>query len=558
MRLSFWCGLAVSLLAACSNDEPPTTAAVADRADLVIRSARIWTGENDKPWASALAVRGNRIIAVGSDSLVAELVGPGTRLIDAPTGMVLPGFIDSHVHMMSSGFELSSVQLRDADSPEEFNRRVGEFAKSLEPGDWIQGGTWDHMNWGGELPHRNWVDALTPDNPVMVVRLDGHMVLANSRALELAGVDKHTEDVPGGEIVRDADGEPTGVLKDNAMELVAKAIPAPSQDQQDQALQAAMTYLAGHGVTTVHDMSYDWAGLASYRRALAADALITRIYANVPIAHHSELAAEIADKGRGDEWLRIGGVKGFMDGSLGSHTAAMFEPFSDAPNDRGLFLTEPAQMRQYAIAADAAGLQLNIHAIGTRANAELLDIFDAVLAVNGEGERRFRIEHAQHLRPKEIVRISAMGVIPSMQPYHAIDDGRWAESVIGPESARFTYAFRSLMDAGARVAFGSDWSVAPADPLYGIYAATTRRTLDGEHPDGWVPQEKVTVEEALLAYTRNGAFASFEEASKGSLAPGKLADIVILDRDITRVPVEEIKDVKVLRTIVDGRTVFQR
>ena len=472
--------------------------------------------------------------------------------------MVLPGFIDSHVHMMSSGFELSSVQLRDADSPEEFSRRIGKFANGLEAGEWMLGGTWDHMNWGGELPHRQWIDALTTDNPVMVMRLDGHMVLANSRALALAGVDKHTKDVPGGEIVRDADGEPTGVLKDNAMELVAKMIPAPSQDQQDQALQAAMTYLASHGVTTVHDMSYDWAGLASYRRAHAADSLKTRIYASIPIADHSKLAAEIADKGRGDEWLRIGGVKGFMDGSLGSHTAAMFEPFSDAPDDRGLFLTEPAQMRQYAIAADAAGLQLNIHAIGTRANAELLDIFDAVLAVNGEGERRFRIEHAQHLRPMEIVRISAMGVIPSMQPYHAIDDGRWAESVIGPERARFTYAFRSLMDAGARVAFGSDWSVAPADPLYGIYAATTRRTLDGEHPDGWVPQEKVTVEEALLAYTRNGAFASFEEDSKGTLAPGKLADIVILDRDITQVPVEEIKDVKVLRTIVDGRTVFLR
>ena len=266
MKKLFWFGLAATLLVACGNDEPPATAAVADTADLVIRSARIWTGENDKPWASALAVRGNRIIAVGSDSLVAELVGPGTRLIDAPTGMVLPGFIDSHVHMMSSGFELSSVQLRDADSPEEFSRRIGDFAKSLEPGGWIQGGTWDHMNWGGELPHRNWVDALTPDNPVMVVRLDGHMVLANSRALALAGVDKHTEDVPGGEIVRDADGEPTGVLKDNAMELVAKVIPAPGQDQEDQALQAAMTYLASHGVTTVHDMSYDWAGLASYRR----------------------------------------------------------------------------------------------------------------------------------------------------------------------------------------------------------------------------------------------------------------------------------------------------
>lgn len=564
-----WLVLALALLAACSNGKPPaqdsvttvgapTTPPVAGTADLVIRSANIWTGNPDAPRAAALAIRGNRIIAVGSNTTVTDLVGPRTRFFDSPSGLVVPGFIDSHVHIMPSGFELSQVKLRDADTPEEFSRRIGEFADDLDDGEWVLGGTWDHQNWGGELPHRKWIDALTPDNPVMVVRLDGHMVLANSKALSLAGVDQNTADVAGGEIVRDSDGRPTGILKDNAMALVAKVIPKPSTEQEDAALLEAMDYLARHGVTTVHDMSYDWAGLATYRRAHAADKLTTRIYASVPIADHARLAAEVADKGRGDDWLRIGGVKGFMDGSLGSHTAAMFEPFSDAPGDTGLFMTEPAQMRQYAIAADAAGLQLNIHAIGTRANAELLDIFDAVLAVNGEGDRRFRIEHAQHLRPKEIVRISAMGVIPSMQPYHAIDDGRWAESVIGPKRARFTYAFRSLIDAGATVAFGSDWSVAPADPLYGIYAATTRRTLDDKNPDGWVPEEKISVEEALTAYTRNGAYASFEEDRKGTLAPGMLADIVILDRDITDMPLENIKDVKVVRTIVDGRTVFKR
>jgi predicted amidohydrolase YtcJ len=552
----FFSALVTVALVACADDKTPAPVQAID-ADLVIRSANIWTGDRDTPRASAIAVRGNRIVAVGDDAAVANMVGPGTELIDSPPGLVLPGFIDSHVHIMPSGFELSSVKLRDADSPEEFSRRIGEFAQGLDAGTWIQGGTWDHQNWGGELPHRDWVDPVTPHHPVMVVRLDGHMVLANSLALELAGVDKNTADVAGGEIVRDADGTPTGVLKDNAMDLVAKVIPRPSTKQEDDALLKAMDYLASHGVTTVHDMSYDWDGLATYRRAHAANALKTRIYANVPIADHARLAAEIADNGRGDEWLRIGGVKGFMDGSLGSHTAAMFEPFSDTPGDTGLFMTEPAQMRQYAIAADAAGLQLNIHAIGTRANAELLDIFSAVHAVNGEGDRRFRIEHAQHLRQKEIVRIAATGVIPSMQPFHAIDDGRWAESVIGPERARFTYAFRSLLDVGATVAFGSDWSVAPADPLYGIYAATTRRTLDGAHPDGWVPLEKITVEEALAAYTRNGAYASFEEDAKGSLATGKLADIVILEQDITRMPLEEIRDVKVVRTIVDGRTVYK-
>jgi predicted amidohydrolase YtcJ len=324
-----------------------------------------------------------------------------------------------------------------------------------------------------------------------------------------------------------------------------------------------MTYFARHGVTTVHDMGYNWTDLAAYRRAQEAGDLTVRIYASVPIADYARLFAEIessglfsAGGGRGDEWLRIGSVKGFMDGSLGAHTAAMFEPFSDAADDRGLFVTEPARMRDLAIAADAAGLQLNIHAIGTRANAELLDIFAAVETANGPGERRFRIEHAQHLRPAEIERIAAMGVIPSMQPYHAIDDGRWAESVIGPVRARYTYAFRSLLDAGAALAFGSDWSVAPADPIAGIHAAVTRQTLDGANPDGWVPEQKISVEQALIAYTRSAAYASFEEDLKGTLEPGKLADIVLLDRDITAVGAQEIRNVRVSRTIVGGTTVY--
>ena len=541
-----------SLLVGCADTTPP-----APQADLVIRSARIWTGDSNQPWASALAVSGERISAVGSNDDVADLIGPATRVIEAPPGLVAPGFIDSHVHMMPSGFELSGVQLRDAKTPGEFGARIAAFANTLPAGEWILGGTWDHMNWGGDLPHRQWVDTSTPDHPVMVVRLDGHMVLANSKALALAGIDENTADVAGGEIVRDAAGMPTGVLKDNAMDLVAAVVPAPSAAQEDAALQQAMAYLASHGVTTVHDMSYDWAGLATYRRAHARNALITRIYASVPIVDHAKLAADIAKNGSGDHWLRTGGVKGFMDGSLGSHTAAMFEPFSDSPGYAGIFLTEPGDMRKLAIAADAAGLRLNIHAIGTKANAELLDIFDAVLASNGAGERRFRIEHAQHLRAQEVERIASAKVIASMQPYHAIDDGRWAEAVIGPERARYTYAFKSLMNAGATVAFGSDWSVAPANPVYGIYAAVTRATLDGAHPNGWVPEEKVSVEEALVAYTRNGAFASFEEDDKGSLSVGKLADIVILEQDITRVPAQDIRKVRVSETLVGGRSVYQ-
>lgn len=553
MKNTFWIFLLAIMLTACYKESPP----VEPVADIVIRNARIWTGDPDQPQASALAIRGERIVAVGADELVSPLIGPETELIDSPSGLVIPGFIDSHVHLMASAFELSSVQLRDAQTPEEFTRRIGDFAEDMQAGEWLLGGTWDHQNWGGELPHRDWIDALTPDTPVMITRLDGHMALANSLAMKLADIDKNTAEVEGGEIIRDADGTPTGLLKDNAMNRVVEIIPEPSASQQDEALQQAMDYLVERGVTTVHDMGYDWSSLSIYRRAHANHALRIRIYANVPLDTWQQLAQEVAAQGRGDDWLRIGGLKGFMDGSLGSHTAAFFEPFTDTPDDRGFFITAPEDVLQKAVAADNAELQLVIHAIGDRANATLLDIFDSVTEQNGVRDRRARIEHAQHLRPEEITRIANARVIPSMQPYHAIDDGRWAESVIGHKRARYTYAFRSLLDAGALLAFGSDWSVAPADPIAGIYAAITRRTLDGANPYGWVPEEKISVEQALVAYTRNGAFASFEEDSKGSLTVGKLADVVILDHDITALPPEQIGGARVVRTFVGGKTVYQ-
>jgi predicted amidohydrolase YtcJ len=540
-------------ITACSEQEPQI-----QTADLAIRGARIWTGDANQPWAQALAIRDGRILAVGGDTRISQLIGPETELIDAPAGLVIPGFIDSHVHLMESGAELSSVQLRDAQTPAEFTRRVGDFAATMPPDEWMLGGTWDHQNWGGELPHKSWVDKVSRHNPVMLVRLDGHMVLANSNAMKLAGISKRTLDVPGGEIVRDADGTPTGIFKDNAMALLARALPTPTHAQQDQALEEAMDYLVERGVTTVHDMGYSWDSLAVYRRAQANNKLRTRIYANVPIASWERLADDIAANGRGDDWLRIGGLKGFIDGSLGSHTAAFFKPYTDTPDDSGFFITSLQQMQEWVIKADAAGLQLLIHAIGDRANSALLDIYSSAMVLNGPRDRRFRIEHAQHLRVADIERIAQLGVIASMQPYHAIDDGRWAERVIGPERARYTYAFWSLMGAGTTVAFGSDWSVAPASPLLGIYAASTRQTLDGANPSGWIPEERISVGQALIAYTRGGAYAAFQEDSKGSFAPGKLADVVILDRDITVISPQEIRDVKVNRTIIGGRTVYQR
>jgi len=536
------------LLGACESDQQAA-------ASLVVTDARVWTGDPDMPWAEAVASDGEKIVAVGSNDDVAEWIGADTEVISVAGSMLVPGMIDTHVHFVTGGSGLASVQLRDAATPEEFVSRIGTFAETLEPGEWILNGNWDHENWGGELPRRDWIDAVTPNNPVWINRLDGHMALANSLALENAGVDADSPDIEGGEIVRDESGSPTGVLKDNAMGLVDTAVPEPGEAQVDREVAAAMEYVASNGVTSVHDMA-GWDSLAAYRRAKEKGELITRIYSVVPLNDWQRLRDEVAAHGRGDQWLQIGGLKGFMDGSLGSHTAAFFEPFTDAPDDRGLLVNDLDDMSSWISGADGAGLQVMVHAIGDRAIRDLLDIYLDVVEENGERDRRFRIEHAQHIHPDDIERFRAQDVIASMQPYHAIDDGRWAEKVIGPERAETTYAFRSLIESGARVSFGSDWFVAPPTPLDGIYAAVTRRTLDGANPDGWVPQQKVTVEQALKAYTSDAAYASYEENIKGALKPGMLADFVLLDRDITAIPAEEIAATKVLKTVVGGRIVF--
>ena len=558
MRLSrYFCLICLlSNLFGCA--EPADKAS--NHADLVVRDAMIWTADPAMPVAQALAVVGGKIIAVGSTAEIDSLTGPATQIINAPAGMVVPGFIDTHVHFLTGGFALSSVQLRNAASREIFTRRIADYAATPDPGDWIHYGDWDHENWGGELPTSAWIDSITPDNPVMINRLDGHMVLANSKALSLAGVSADTADVPGGEIVRDAQGNPTGIFKDNAMSLISKAVPTASPEQLDRALRSASAYVAAQGVTSVHDMA-DWESLATYRRARTVEgstgkSLNTRIYLAVPLREHATLIEEMAVSGSGDEWLKIGGLKGFMDGSLGSHTAAFYEPFTDAPDDRGFFINDLNDMERWIAAGDAAGLHVMVHAIGDRAIGSLLDIYADVAEANGPRDRRFRIEHAQHIDPEDLQRFSELAVIASMQPYHAIDDGRWAERVIGGKRAKTTYAFNSLLESGAVLTFGSDWFVAPPVPLEGIYAAVTRRTLDDANPNGWVPEQKITVEQALFAYTRDAAYASFEEQIKGTLTPGKLADFVILDQNLLEIAAPDIRDVKVVRTVVGGKTVF--
>ena len=528
--------------------------------DLIIVNAAIRTMDEAHPQAEALAIKGNRIAALGSTTEIRALAGAGTRVIDAHQRSVLPGFNDAHVHWLSGGYSITNVDLRDATSPAELARRLGEHAKQLPKGSWILDGNWDHENWpGAPLPTKELIDAVTPDHPVFVSRLDGHMALANSLALKLAKVTKDTKEIPGGLIVRDAKGEPTGVLKDAALELVDAVIPPRSWDENLAAARAATAHAASVGVTSVQDMS---AGndVGLYQFLLERGELKTRIYGMRSILSWEVLGKTGVRAGFGNDWLRFGGLKGFSDGSLGSTTALFFEPYKDAPDTRGLLFDQMLPegiMLKRVLPADAAGLQVMIHAIGDRANAIILDLFKEVAEKNGPRDRRFRIEHAQHLRPADIQRFGSQQVIASMQPYHCADDGRWCDKRIGPERSKGTYAFRSLLDSGAVLAFGTDWAVAPLNPMKGLKAAVTRQTLDGKNPGGWVPEQKITLEEAIRAYTVGSAYAEFQDQVKGSLAPGKLADVVLLDRDIFQINPADLDQVKVALTIVEGKVVWE-
>jgi predicted amidohydrolase YtcJ len=529
--------------------------------DLIIVNAVIHTMDPKQPAVEALAIYGNRIMAVGSTKDIRKLAGSNTRTVDAKKRLLLPGFNDAHTHFLSGGFQLSSVDLRDANSQKEFAERIRTFAAKLPAGSWIKGGDWDHERWpDAKLPTKELIDGFTPDTPVFVNRLDGHMALANSLALRLAGVTRQTLDPPGGVIVRDPKtGEPTGILKDAGQSFVWKVISPSSFDEKLAAARAATNYAASLGVTSVQDMSAG-ADVGIYQTLLDRGELKTRIYAVSPLPAWERLARTGVRAHFGSEMLRVGGLKGFADGSLGSTTALFYEPYRDEPSTSGIAGDEmypEGAMLDRVRAADKAGLQTMIHAIGDRANDLILTIFEQVERENGDRDRRFRIEHAQHLRLQDIPRFARDRVIASMQPYHAIDDGRWAEKRIGKERAKTTYAFRSLLDSGATLAFGTDWTVAPLNPVLTVYAAVTRRTLDGKNSKGWVPDQKISVEEAVRAYTLGSAFAEFQESVKGSITVGKLADLVLLSRDIFKIDPKEIENVKVVMTIVDGRVVYE-
>lgn len=537
-------------------------------ADLIIINGIVRAMDDASPAAEtapetgqALAVLGNRIAAVGFTAEIKACAGARTRVIDAGGGLVLPGFNDAHVHFLMGGLQLSEVNLRDAKSPKEFVARLQQFARKIPAGQWITGGEWDHEWWpGAPLPTREWIDPVIPEHPVFVRRLDGHMALANTCALKLAGIIRDTPEVAAGKIVRDPHGEPTGLLKDAAMEYVEKVMPAPDFGQKLAAAKAASEFAASLGVTSVQDMSAG-ADVGVYQTLAERGELKTRIYGMTPLADWERLARTGIHAPFGSDLLRIGGLKAFSDGSLGSSTALFFEPYLHEPENFGLpgpdMVPEGVMLRR-VLAADKAGLQVVVHAIGDHANRQMLDIFKTVAEQNGPRDRRFRIEHAQHLRPAEIRRFGSERVIASIQPYHAADDGRWCESRLGAERCRGAYPIKSLLDAGGALAFGSDWTIAPLDPLTGIHAAVTRRTLDGKNPDGWQPQEKITVAQTVCAYTIGSAYAEFAEAVKGSITPGKLADLVILDRDIFTIDPAEILNARVLCTVMDGNVVFQR
>jgi predicted amidohydrolase YtcJ len=535
--------------------------------ELIAVHGKVWTENPKQPEAEAIAVSGHRILAVGTTEQIERLRGSETKVLDLQGRRVVPGFNDAHVHFFWGGQGLASVQLRDVTSREQFKQRVADYARTRPAGEWIVDGNWDEQKWSPvTLPAHEWIDDVTPNNPVWVNRSDGHMMLANAAAMKLAGITKDTPDVAGGVIGRDKDGNPTGIFKDAAKDLVERIIPPPSDTQVDAALLAAQQYALENGVTSVQDMGFTGSHAADmqalvvrgYQRLVAEGKWKVRVSARFPLDHYRRLADLGVMTNFGNDTLVLGSVKAFADGSLGSATAWFFEPFDDLPTSSGMptdQLAHPEQMFADMKAADSAGLHIATHAIGDRANKTILDLYQRLEQENGPADRRLRIEHAQHLRPEDIPRFAQLHVIASVQPYHCIDDGRWAETRIGHKRAMTTYAFRSLLDAGTILAFGSDWFVAPIDPMAGIYAATTRRTLDGKNPNGWFPEQKVTVQQAVHAYTVGSAYAESQDDIKGSIAPGKLADFTVLSQDIFNIDPVQIENVKAAVTVLGGEIV---
>ncbi len=552
MTIAVTC-LSFALAAASPQPKPP---------DLVILNARIWTGEADAAEPVALAAGGGVILALGDNDAVLALAGDQTRIIDAGGRRLIPGLADSHTHIISGGLMLAQLNLRDVADKDAFIRAVAEEAKRKKRGEWIRGGRWSVESWKSpQPPTRAWLDPVTGDVPVFLQRMDGHQALVNSAALKLAGITASgPPDPKGGEIQRDpATGEPTGILKDAAMDLVSRHIPASTQTELHEALRRAMRHLNTLGITGVHDMC-EPEHLAIFQQALQEGLLTVRIHAFLTTDGFRGGRRHFAAFPVRDDMLRLAGLKGYMDGSLGSRNAYMREPFVDAAPDAKYpkgqltdFADPPAELNERVALADARGLQLAVHAIGDEANHLILDAYEAAARTKGPHDARHRVEHAQHLLATDIPRFAALGVVASMQPFHKADDGRYAEKALGKARLAGSYAFRPLLDAGAVVAFGSDWPVVTADPFAGMDAAVNSRTLAGEV---WQAQNAITVREALVAYTRSPAWASHMETKLGTLRPGKLADLVVLSEDLLTIPPQRIASIHAWMTVVGGRVVY--
>jgi predicted amidohydrolase YtcJ len=528
---------------------------------LALLNGHIRTG-GSPPWAEALLLQGGRIVAVGSTDRIRRQAAPNAERIDLDGHLVLPGFHDSHLHFTGGALQLDKIELKDAPDEGEFGRRLQEEDRRLPPGRWMTGGRWDHdRTFRGGLPTAAIIDRHVRERPVFLRRYDGHMAVCNSRALALAGITAQTRDPPGGRIMRDPASVPTGILQDEAMGLVWQLIPPAEEGEVAEAMRRALREAARAGITTIHDMMGGDAevSLRAYERLARSGDLTARVALYWPLSARGQ-AAEVARNLRGRPYadrLQLPGVKAFLDGSLGSGTAWFFDPYRHEPDHCGFPVERPDDLGEALREADQLGLQTAVHAIGDRAVAELLTIWERLVAGEPPRDRRLRMEHAQHVRAADLSRFARLGTIPSMQPYHLADDGRWAEERIGAERCAEAFAFRSLLDCGVRLAFGSDWPVAPLDPLQGMDAAVSRRTLDGRHAEGWHPEQRISMAEALCAFTTDAAYAIFREKDLGSLEPGKLADLVVLSRDITDPALgDAITETKVALTMLGGRVVY--
>jgi predicted amidohydrolase YtcJ len=527
-----------------------------NKVDKIYINAKIWTGDSSNPSASVMAIKGDKIVYVGDDASAYE----ANEVIDLEGKRLLPGFTDNHTHFLSAGYGLASVQLKDAMTRQEFIDRIKSFCKAHPDANWVMEGNWDHENWGGELPCKEWIDSVTGNHPLFISRYDGHMAFANSKAMELAGINASTVSPDGGVLVRNSKGEATGIFKDAAMALISRVIPDPTPVQLDQYFDAAAKHAVERGVTHVNDMnSYGgWNDLATYRRAAGTYRMILRMYSFVPLATWERLDSFVQKNGRGDDMLKWGGLKGYVDGSLGSTTAWFHQPYLDDPHSHGLNITDTNLLRKWVTGADKAGLHVAVHAIGDRANDFILSVYGDAAKLNGPRDRRFRVEHAQHVSREAIGNFAKQGVVASMHPYHMYDDGIWAYKRLDTNRLKGTYAFRSMIDKGVHLSFGSDWPVAPVNPMYGVFSAVTRITGDGKNPGGWFPAEKISVEDAVRAYTAGNAYGSFLEGKIGILKSGAYADFTVFEEDIFNIAKEKIKEVRVLRTIVGGKQVFMR